>query len=53
MFKLCCNQISTSNTSQDTSERDFPGGPVAETPHSQCRESQSNPWSEKRSHMPN
>lgn len=23
MFKLCCNQINTSNISQNTSERDF------------------------------
>lgn len=33
MFKLCCNQINTSNISQNTYERDFPSSPVAETPH--------------------
>ena len=25
--------------------RDFPGGPVAKTPHSQCRGPGFNPWS--------
>ena len=25
--------------------RDFPGGPVGKTPHSQCRGSGFNPWS--------
>ena len=26
-------------------ERDFPGGPVAKTPHSQCRGPGFDPWS--------
>ena len=25
--------------------RDFPGGPVAKIPHSQCREARLDPWS--------
>ena len=31
---------------------DFPGGPVARTPHSQCRRPGFDPWSGTRSHMP-
>ena len=31
--------------------RDIPGGPVANTPHSQCRGPRLNPWSGNRSHM--
>ena len=31
--------------SKDTHSRDFPGGPVAKTPHSQCREPGFEPWS--------
>ena len=30
--------------SKDTHSRDFPGGPVAKTPHSQCREPGFDPW---------
>ena len=31
--------------------RDFPGAPVAKTPHSQCREARLIPCQETRSHM--
>ena len=32
--------------------RDCPGGPVTETPHSQCRGPRFDPWLGTRSHMP-
>ena len=32
-------------TCQDKGERGFPGGPVAKTPHSQCRGLGFDPWS--------
>ena len=31
---------------------DFPGGPVAKTPHSQCRGPSVDLWSRTRSHVP-
>ena len=32
-------------------KRDFPGGPVAKTPHSQCRGPRFDPWLRNKSHM--
>ena len=32
-------------------KRDFPDGPVAKTPHSQCRGPRFDPWSRNYSHM--
>ena len=37
---------------QEAMDRDFPGGPVAETICSQCRGPGFDPWSGTRSHMP-
>ena len=35
----------TTSVSQKGNSRDFPGGPVAKTPHSQCSGPGFNPWS--------
>ena len=39
-FKEGCNKM------EKRPKGDFPGGPVAETPSSQCREPEFHPWSE-------
>ena len=41
---LSVQQISKLEKSKSNLEK-FPGGPVAKTPHSQCRGSRFNPWS--------
>ena len=44
-FQIGNQEMWTQGSEKYSKNRDFPGGPVAKTPHSQCRGPRFKPWS--------
>ena len=44
-WQVTCDGEGSREMSQKANHRDFPGGPVAKTPRSQCRGPGFDPWS--------